>query len=948
MQEKRYPEAISYYKNATQNAEEIKQTKLSMALGDAYFMDNKFALAEQEYLKSNFENDSLKILRSLKIALAQKRQNLHDKALNTLKTILDNKKDIQLSVFNNVLFRYLDWKLQGSLSQTDIGFLLSKFRTEKNETAKLQLLNYIIKFYSDKKQWNDLIREVTPYTDLPIQSIYNDDFIYYLAVAHYNRQNYENAAFYLEKLINQYPASSFYNDADDLYQRIQDYYYIDQKRAISAMAGILGSIQGNDQGDLQLELGKIYYQDLKDFINARNSFEKAVTSSSKTGEAYLFLGKTFLKLAEKPGETKQTETLYLEKAAQSFTKSVENIKTCSAPDEASWLMVQSSIAVDTVSLSKQKSYLETLIKKYPQSPLKEKWMETLAHNLSFDQRYQADARKYFQQLVEQFPQSKRYSDYLYGYAKLIAESDKEKSLSLFRQLALDFENDPNTPDALQHLANHYENNNQYKEAAILYNNYLQNFYYTDEAEQIEYKLGELNIKAGQYAEAIAVLRREADHPFLKDIVLSEAFLSANVKIRLVYLGMAYARQDEIQKAQDYLQQFLMLSANPDFRDIALIELAQIYEQNNNKSLAAESYRNVGKSDPALYNRARFKLANLLYESQKFSEAENVYNELSSLVTEKPLKEEVDGKLIICKIKNGKISQAEELIKQYKRNFSNADDYFAQFTIEFGDYFRRQKDFDKAIRYFKTVKSNYNKSNQVDDAEYFIALTYITLNRNEDAFDILTKFKANYPNSDRYPFAVNTLGSLYYRVEKYDEAIAAFKSAINLSKDDELSRLAMSNLIKTYQLTGFWDAAQGLARQYLEKYPQAEDRIDKKMVIAQAFINLNQFQNAVEYLKSMKLEADSEKEPEIQFYIGEAYLKAGQYEEAIAEFVKIPLLSKKTKLQWEASALYYSGQAYEKMGRIADAIRMYQEIIDRPGIDMILKRDAERRINQIKG
>ena len=99
---------------------------------------------------------------------------------------------------------------------------------------------------------------------------------------------------------------------------------------------------------------------------------------------------------------------------------------------------------------------------------------------------------------------------------------------------------------------------------------------------------------------------------------------------------------------------------------------------------------------------------------------------------------------------------------------------------------------------------------------------------------------------------------------------------------------------------------------------------------------------------MKLEADSEKEPEIQFYIGEAYLKAGQYEEAIAEFVKIPLLSKKTKLQWEASALYYSGQAYEKMGRIADAIRMYQEIIDRPGIDMILKRDAERRINQIKG
>jgi len=193
-----------------------------------------------------------------------------------------------------------------------------------------------------------------------------------------------------------------------------------------------------------------------------------------------------------------------------------------------------------------------------------------------------------------------------------------------------------------------------------------------------------------------------------------------------------------------------------------------------------------------------------------------------------------------------------------------------------------------------------------------------------------------------------LGTLYFRVEKYDNAINAFKNSLQKSTDKSLSGQVMGNLIKTYTLTGFWDAAQSLARQYVEEYPDAEDILDKKMIIAQAFTNLNQFQNAVDYLKRMKLEADSEKEPEIQFYIGEAFLKAGRYEEAIAEFVKIPLLSKKTKLQWEASALYYSGQAYEKLGRIADAVRMYQEIISRPGIDLILKRDAEKRITQIQG
>ncbi|MCK5454296.1 MAG: tetratricopeptide repeat protein, partial [Calditrichia bacterium] len=59
------------------------------------------------------------------------------------------------------------------------------------------------------------------------------------------------------------------------------------------------------------------------------------------------------------------------------------------------------------------------------------------------------------------------------------------------------------------------------------------------------------------------------------------------------------------------------------------------------------------------------------------------------------------------------------------------------------------------------------------------------------------------------------------------------------------------------------------------------------------------------------------------------------------------LSKQTKLQWEASALYYSAQAYEKMGRKSDAIRMYQEIVDRPGILVELKKEAQKRIDRLK-
>jgi tetratricopeptide (TPR) repeat protein len=155
------------------------------------------------------------------------------------------------------------------------------------------------------------------------------------------------------------------------------------------------------------------------------------------------------------------------------------------------------------------------------------------------------------------------------------------------------------------------------------------------------------------------------------------------------------------------------------------------------------------------------------------------------------------------------------------------------------------------------------------------------------------------------------------------------------------------LIKAYTFVNFWDAALALTREYITAYPQAADQVDKKILMGRAYIQLGQVEQAVELLKETKLMADSEQEPEIQFYIGEAYFQAGQYETAISEFVKIPLLSLKTKLQWEASALYYSGQGYEKLGRNEDAIRMYEEIVKRPGIDIMLKKEAQKRIEQIK-
>ncbi|NOG44029.1 MAG: tetratricopeptide repeat protein [Calditrichaeota bacterium] len=946
LQNNNYNHAIEYFGKAEDENSDLKlKNSITILKGDAFYLSKKYALAEKAYKNvSEFESDSAKYVLNLKKALSLKKQGLTRKALNALSELINSTPSNSSTAFKTI-YVYLDWSIAAKDYNQAISLILQKLKTELKSDEQFLLLDKLGYTYWEARRWRDLVRELGPYVNTPNLTSFKDDFLFYLATAYYNLGEFEESAHYYEVLIKQFSASKHYQKSSEYHKHLVDYKLIDQGKALRTLAAIVAK----DSPSKEIPLGKFYFNDLKDYQSARLQFEKAVsTEPSQIGDAHLYLGKSILKLADMPGKSEGEQQQLLKKASQNFQLAVENLATCSAPDEASWLMVRTGIAVDTISIIKQKKYIETLIAKYKNSTLQETWLYTLANDLAFEPKYEEDSRNNFQKLIKNYKKSENYSSYIYGYAKLLVNKDLEKAISLFKTIALEHSNTPEAVLSLYEVARYYEENRKYKEAVQLYSLLLDQFYYSDLAENADNKVGELNLKSGLYEETILSLKEKVNDPFINDIVLSREYLNADATNNLVYMGIASRRIKENQRAQDYFKRYQTLSPNGLLKNVVSFELGELYFHQGRKNLALESFRNISKKDSSLYNQALLYSANILFDDQKYSEAAKAYQQLDKLYENKSQQKDIQGKFIISKIKTGAISESEKLIKTYKKKFSNEKEMLASFTIEMGEFQRKNKNYDKAIRYYKTVKSKYDNTSKVDDADYFTALTYVTLNKNEEAFDILTNFYKNYSKSDKLPAVLNTLGTLYFRVEKYDNAISAFKNALQKSTDTYLSGQIMGNLIKTYTLTGFWDAAQGLARQYVEEYPDAEDILDKKMIIAQAFTNLNQFQNAVDYLKRMKLEADSEKEPEIQFYIGEALLKAGRYEEAIAEFVKIPLLSKKTKLQWEASALYYSGQAYEKLGRVPDAVRMYREIISRPGIDLILKRDAEKRITQIQG
>jgi tetratricopeptide (TPR) repeat protein len=955
LQQSNYPEAQKLLIKGLKNkpGKDISEY-ISERLGDCHYLCNQFALAAQNYSQciSN-EKDSLFVVRKVKNCLALQKQNLMNKVIEELEPIVLNEKYFDYKGYDLAKKLYFDCIITSNKFDQGIA-VLNAIKTETNFTFNDYAM--LIEYYKYTANWLAIIREIEPIIQSNQSFHLKDDFIFEIANAYENLKEYQKSDGYYRKILVEFTSSDLIDQAESRLDYINKYSVIDQNIATGQLALLIGDILNQEkQGFLNYQLGKIYFEYLKDYKNALVQYKKSLLISendSIKADIFYQIGLCYLRLADDKSSSKENSAKYLQSAKENFSLAMENINTASQPDRISLSFVELGIRLDNPPLLKQIGYYETLIKKYPDSPLQEQCFANLAQLYSKKDSTFSKAVEIYNKLISKYPSSVYLVDYLYQRSKLSISSKLQGSFSPsedFKKIVSVYPNSKPAANALYFLASDYESQGKYSEAKQLFNKLLVDYYYTNIAQLAAERIGDNFLRTGEYDLALDKYIQELNIKFIEDIVLVKEFLPDKKLDLLFKIGNGYYLKSDFNQAHRYLTTYIAQDPGGINYNQACLILGDLYLSLNDPEAAIVALRKVSVKDIQKYKLALHKIADIYFTNlQDYSQASTNYNELAKLVKGENQEGEVHAKNIIAVIRNGKISQANKLISLYSDRFKKEKNYLAAFQFELGSYYRKIDDFNKATDFFKKVRKKYSKSDYVDDAEYNLALVYISLNKMKESLDILTGFSSKYPESDKQGLVFNTLGGIYFRSQKYESAIESFKNALEKQMEPEHKRQVISNLIKAYTFVNFWDAALALSREYIDNYSNAEDIIDKKIIMGQAYVALNQYERAVEILKQSKLEADSEKEPEIQFYIGDAYLKAGQYENAIAEFVKIPLLSRKTKLQWEASALYFAGQAYEKLGKIDDAVRMYQEIINRPGIDIILKKDAQKRISQIKG
>jgi TolA-binding protein len=762
-----------------------------------------------------------------------------------------------------------------------------------------------------------------------------DDAVMGAARCHEALKEFDRSVPLYRLLLQRYPASEFEHAAEERLHLIEVFEAKDKDAGLEKLALLLGDVvaQKNRAG-LAYRLGEIYFSDLKNYGAAVHQMEAALEiglSPQEAAEArYL--------------RARSLEYLSIRDASQrpKAIRAYQEYLASGADGDRGTDAALSLFSLRSTSLAEARSAARELIAQFPSFPHQEVLLTPLGGLLRKEDST-AQAMAAYAEAYRLAPSSPAGCEAGYRlFELLLAAGLKDSALSTGTRMLDDNPDNPfsaRVAATLGSLARGLGKTDQ----AITYFRMLENrFYYTSDAASATRDLADASLAHGNYNEAIELYDQLLQRQ--RASLLHEQGPAPDL---LLAMGKAQYLGGNFETAKGYLFQVLASERSGPNAGEAYTTLGMIARSAGALSDATMYFKQASGSAPGTSTTP--EIADLLYENGDFEDAARSYALLLASARADSEKILYHSRVILSFLKSDEIARAEKEIPLFLKRHRDARNESASFDLERGNYYFRKEDYPRALQAYRIVLSRFDDTPAAPDALYWTGRTLEATNKPKEAIEQLTTLLANYPDA---PIAGRThlaLGNLSFTLEQWDEAVRQYRTIVeNPQSDPALLPLAMSNLIETYEIAGTNDAALALTRKYLERFPENDDQLDKKIKIGILYERLGYYDQAVMHLQSLLDEAGSDLEGEIRYYIAEANYNKGDYQQAILDFLKVPyLVTKKGKLDWTANSLYMSGQAYEKMGRYDQALTMYQQIVDRSGIDEVFKTAARKEIDRVR-
>jgi TolA-binding protein len=768
-----------------------------------------------------------------------------------------------------------------------------------------------------------------------------DNALFAAARARESQKDFPRALHLYRDLGRQYPASDLRPDAEGRITAIENFEAKDKDSGLEKLALLLGDVMAErDRSALAFRLGEIYFRDLKNYEAAAAQFTAAATADPpgpQALDALYYRSRSYELLSGK-------DPSYHSKAIESYTAFLqsssgsEDGQEAKRRDEAAYAL----FTLNAISLREARAAYSATLAMMPKSSYRDRMLMRLG-NLQIQGDSSDVAAMTFSEVLAAYPKSSVREEATYRLFELAnARGSADSAIAAGREYLESYPRGPRAALVLSRLGDLCMDRSDPAAAAEHYRTLVSDFSYASIASGAEAKLAGANLAAGRHSEALALYAQLVDRA--RSDALGTGEPSAEL---LVGLGLANYQSGNAPAAKQALFEAVSGRHSGPAAGQAYAALAAIYKTEGSAELAAAYFREATKAAPNA--EARRDVADMLYEAGEYPEASSQYERLMKGATTPAEHQYFQSRVILSALRSGDLKRADALIPQFRKSFDDTRDDLAAFELERGNVYYRKEDYPAAIKSFENVVDDFSNSPSEPSALYWWGKSLEVTGKPGDAVELYNRLLKDFPAAPAAPRARLALGNVAYSAEKWDEAIKQYRVLVDdPATDPDLLRAAMSNLIETYETASINDAALALTRRYLERFPNADDAFNKRIKIGILYERLGYYDQSVLHLQQLLNEAGSDLEGEIRFYIGEAQYSKGDYQQAILEFLKVPyLVTKKGKVDWTATSLYMSGQSYERMGKHEQALTMYQQIIDRSGIDPTFKTAAQKEIDRVK-
>lgn len=443
---------------------------------------------------------------------------------------------------------------------------------------------------------------------------------------------------------------------------------------------------------------------------------------------------------------------------------------------------------------------------------------------------------------------------------------------------------------------------QYQSAQILFEKVKQNNNSQDVQADCAYYIGICAIHLNQNN------ADELIEKFIKDYPTSSKTNQAYIEV-----AQYYFEQGKFPQALQYFDKVDENVLTYEQTEKYTFQKGYAHFTAGDKKTAADYFNKVINSK-TYGTQANYYLGFMQYEGNNYQEANKYFQKVEG-------EEKYSDKLSYFKadmaFKEGNFQKAIDtgLAAMPKSNASEK----SELNKIIGESYFNLQQYDKALPYLKEYKGKKGKWSNTD----FYQLGY-TFYMQKDYENAISQFNKIIDGKDSVAQnAYYHLGECYFKTDKKQQALNAFKSASEMDFDKKIQEDANLNYAKlSYEIGNSFQSVPDVLTSFLNKYPNSPNKTEIETLLINSYITSKNYKDALTLLEKNNSPENKVAYQKVLFYRGIELYTDGNYQEALSMFKKSISNQKDEKIT--ARATFWKGETEYGLDNFSDALQSFKQ------------------------